>query len=191
MPNNYVAKVLTSNTRASIRNEVIGWFLSENPGTGNGVNTSNYEYVVDRYSSYEIFIKRPAILNKGFDFTVNVRSTQAINQISFLTKSGKRKVSNPSHDNIIDILNDVKKSNASLYTKNIIPLINQLYNCSSPTWSQQTIISFSLPHLGNQQFPIEIILLCLKWLFIEQDITYWNWSGRNKLYSTLQSKGLV
>lgn len=191
MPNNYVAKVLTSNTRASIRDEVIGWFLSENPGTGNGVNTSNYEYVVDRYSSYEIFIKRPAILNKGFDFTVNVRSTQAINQISFLTKSGKRKVSNPSHDNIIDILDNLKKANNSIYTQSIIPIINQIYNCQSPGLGQQSIASFSLSHLANQQFPIEIILLCLKWLFIEQDITYWNWSGRNKLYSTLQSKGLV
>lgn len=191
MPNNYVSKILTTNTRVAIRDEVIGWFLNEVPGTGNGSNTSYYEYVVDSYSNYEIFIKRPAMLNKGFDFTVNVRSTNASNQISFLTKSGKRKVSNPSHDNIIDILDSLKKSNAVFYTQNIIPVINQIYNCQSPRWGQQSIASFGLPHLANQQFPIEIILLCLKWLFIEQDITYWNWSGRGKLYSTLQSKGLV
>jgi len=191
MPNNYVSKGLTSKTRVTIRDEVIGWFLNEVPGTGNGVNTSYYEYVVDNYSNYEIFLKRPAMLNKGFDFTVNVRSTNVSSKISFLTKSGKRKVSNPSHDNIIDILDNLKKANSSFYTQNIIPIINQIYNCQSPGLGQQSIASFSLSHLANQQFPIEIILLCLKWLFIEQDITYWNWSGRNKLYSTLQSKGLV
>ena len=191
MPNNYVSKVLTSKTRVTIRDEVIGWFLNEVPGTGNGVNTSYYEYVVDNYSNYEIFLKRPAMLNKGFDFTVNVRSANVSSKISFLTKSGKRKVSNPSHDNIIDILDNLKKANSSFYTQNIIPIINQIYNCQSPGLGQQSIASFSLSHLANQQFPIEIILLCLKWLFIEQDITYWNWSGRNKLYSTLHSKGLV
>lgn len=191
MPNNYVSKVLTSKTRVTIRDEVIGWFLNEVPGTGNGVNTSYYEYVVDNYSNYEIFLKRPAMLNKGFDFTVNVRSANVSSKISFLTKSGKRKVSNPSHDNIIDILDNLKKANSSFYTQNIIPIINQIYNCQSAGLGQQSIASFSLSHLANQQFPIEIILLCLKWLFIEQDITYWNWSGRNKLYSTLHSKGLV
>ena len=39
--------------------------------------------------------------------------------------------------------------------------------------------------------PIAIILLAIKWLFIEQDITYWNWSGRNMLYNHLIEMGLV
>lgn len=39
--------------------------------------------------------------------------------------------------------------------------------------------------------PIAIILLAIKWLFIEQDITYWNWSGRNMLYNQLIEMGLV
>ena len=38
---------------------------------------------------------------------------------------------------------------------------------------------------------ILIILLAIKWLFIEQDITYWNWSGRNMLYNHLIEMGLV
>lgn len=44
---------------------------------------------------------------------------------------------------------------------------------------------------SNQQHPIEIILLALKWLFIEQDFTYWNNSGRFMLYDTLKNYGLV
>jgi len=39
--------------------------------------------------------------------------------------------------------------------------------------------------------PIAIILLAIKWLFIEQDITYWNWSGRNMLMNSLKDKELV
>jgi hypothetical protein len=35
--------------------------------------------------------------------------------------------------------------------------------------------------------PIEIILLAIKWLFIEQDITYWNWSGRDMLWGHIQT----
>ena len=34
---------------------------------------------------------------------------------------------------------------------------------------------------------IETILKLIKWLFIEQDITYWNFSGRNMLYKGLKS----
>ena len=35
--------------------------------------------------------------------------------------------------------------------------------------------------------PVDMICRCIKWLFIEQDITYWNWSGRNMLYNGIRS----
>ena len=41
------------------------------------------------------------------------------------------------------------------------------------------------------EHPIYIVLLAIKWLFIEQDITYWNWSGRNMLKISLEEKGLM
>lgn len=33
----------------------------------------------------------------------------------------------------------------------------------------------------------EIILECIKWLFIEQDITYWHYSGRKMFYDSIKS----
>ena len=37
-----------------------------------------------------------------------------------------------------------------------------------------------LEQLNNAR-SVEIVLLALKWLFIEQDVVYWNDSGRKKL----------
>ena len=37
-----------------------------------------------------------------------------------------------------------------------------------------------LEQLNNAR-PVEIVLLSLKWLLIEQDVVYWNDSGRKKL----------
>ena len=38
---------------------------------------------------------------------------------------------------------------------------------------------------------IEGILKIVKWLFLEQDVTYWNYSGRAMLYQSLKDNGLV
>jgi len=43
----------------------------------------------------------------------------------------------------------------------------------------------------SHQRPVVIIILAIKWLFIEQDVTYWNWSGRVMLMNGLVDKGLV
>lgn len=45
-------------------------------------------------------------------------------------------------------------------------------------------------YAGNKH-PIEIILLAVKWLFMEQDCAYWNYSGRAMFYSVLQENGLI
>lgn len=39
--------------------------------------------------------------------------------------------------------------------------------------------------------PLPILLLTLYWLFIEQDITYWNTSGRKMLMDSLMKQGLA
>ena len=40
---------------------------------------------------------------------------------------------------------------------------------------------------GICSYPVDMICKCIKWLFIEQDITYWNWSGRNMLYNGIKN----
>ena len=43
----------------------------------------------------------------------------------------------------------------------------------------------------NKKQPIAIILLAIKWLFISEDISYWNWSGRNMFMDNLKENSLA
>ena len=47
-----------------------------------------------------------------------------------------------------------------------------------------------LEQLNNAR-SVEIVLLALKWLFIEQDVVYWNDSGREKFYNRLKERDLI
>ena len=179
MPTTYVQHTLQANNRADIRKELVTLLLQEQPGTGAGVNASRYRYTVDIFNNYSIVLNRPAGLNKGFDFTVNIQG------MSF---KKQRTYSNPSHQDIIDVLQSVKSANPTQY-QNVSLEIRNIYNCVSPNFQNISGITF-LDHTNTPR-PIEIILLAIKWLFIEQDITYWNWSGRNMLFSSLQNLGLV
>ena len=118
-------------------------------------------------------------LNKGFDFTVNIQG------MSF---KKQRTYSNPSHQDIIDVLKSVKNINPTQY-QNVSLEFRYIYNCVSPKFQNVSGITF-LAHTTTPR-PIEIILLAIKWLFIEQYMTYWNWSGRNMLFLSLQNLGLV
>ena len=179
MPTTYVQHTLQANNRADIRKELVTLLLQEQPGTGAGVNASRYRYTVDTFNNYSIVLNRPAGLNKGFDFTVNIQG------MSF---KKQRTYSNPSHQDIIDVLQSVKSANPTQY-QNVSLEIRNIYNCVCP--NLQTVSGITFLDHTNTSRPIEIILLVIKWLFIEQDITYWNWSGRNMLFSSLQNLGLV
>ena len=179
MPTTYVQHTLQANNRADVRNELVSLFLQEQPGTGTGANASRYRYTVETFNNYSIVLNRPAGLNKGFDFTVNIDGLKFKKQITYST---------PSHPDIINILQSVKNANPIQY-QNIVLEIRNIYNCSSP--NLQNVIGITFLDYTNTPRPIEIILLAIKWLFIEQDITYWNWSGRNMLFSKFQELGLV
>lgn len=62
---------LRSDERSKMRKSLIKAMLDEKPGTGKGANASRYQYNVEQFKQYTIFLKRPTQLNKGFDFTVN------------------------------------------------------------------------------------------------------------------------
>ena len=167
-------------SRVDTRNTLINLFLSEAPGTGTGENASKYIYFVEHLQDgNRIFLKRPAALNKGFDFTVNVES-------HCFTTQGGRHVSTPSHNNIFNDLLAKKNENVVDYTHSIVPLINRLFLLQCVTDENLTAI----PHF-TIGFPCDVILKSLKWLFIEQDITYWNNSGRQMLFAGLRDRHLV
>lgn len=67
---------LPSGDRSTQRESLIKCFLKERAGTGKGDYASRYQYNVEIYGEYGIYLKRPTQLNKGFDFTVNVKGMQ-------------------------------------------------------------------------------------------------------------------
>lgn len=164
--------------RISMRKNLIQTFLCEIPGTGTGDDASRYQYNVEQWGNYGIFLKRPTQLNKGFDFTVNIDGL-------FFKKN--RRYSNPSHQDILNALADCKTNFPNLYPS-IAQKLQQIYDCShvSLTPSGATFCDYA----GNSH-PIEIIILAVKWLFMEQDCAYWNYSGRTMFYNALQKNELI
>lgn len=67
---------LPSGDRSKKRESIINYFLKEHAGSGRSDDASRYQYNVEIYGEYGIYLKRPTQLNKGFDFTVNVKGMQ-------------------------------------------------------------------------------------------------------------------
>lgn len=170
---------LTKNTREGIRKELIDEFLQEAPGTGIGDDCSKYRYTVETFNDYSIEIRRPASLNKGFDFKVHIVGV-------FFKKI--RRHSDPSHKDIKNALNEVKSKNTANYNKVKTELAN-IYSLKQ--YDLRNVAGITFLDGDKKEQPIELILLSIKWLFIEQDMTYWNWSGRNMLWSKLKEDNLV
>lgn len=89
----------------------------------------------------------------------------------------------PSHSDIVADLTNKRNIDTVEYEK-VKVIINKLYNCETVIDVEYRGISFEVG------LSIEAILKAIKWLFIEQDVTYWNWSGRAMLYSGLKEAGL-
>jgi hypothetical protein len=168
-------KLTVSGTRFEIRRKVIMSFLDEEPGTGKGDYCSKYIYEVETLQDGScVFIKRPAPLNKGVDFTVHVQN------VRFREKGFTYM---PSHTDIFNDFLAKKDSNHHEYEK-VMVIINKIYNCENINTADYLNLNFNIGH------SIEAILMAIKWLFIEQDVTYWNWSGRNMFYEGLKEREL-
>lgn len=166
-------------TRVEQRESLISLFLTEQPGTGRGDNASRYRYNVERYNEYTIYLRRPTSLNKGFDFVVYIENVFFIN---------RRRYSNPSHNDIINALSYCKETYHDAYPT-IMDIISNIYNCND--YDLNMIQDVYFIDGNNHTHPIQIILLAIKWLFIEQDCAYWNYSGRAMLFQGLQEHNLV
>lgn len=163
-------------TRADYRRTLTELFLSEAPGAA-GIPTK-YEYNVETDNAGNIiYLKRPTNLNKGFDFEVRVSNMR----FKHINKNGRISYSNrPSHDNIIDDLAEKKAEDSSQFTL-LLTVIDAIFNCVEI--DPQIYCKFSF----RSGYPVDMICKCIKWLFIEQGITYWNWSGRNMLYNGIKN----
>ena len=166
-------KTITINARSreEYRRKLIEEFLNESPGTSSIV--SEYFYYVDSANGNRIYLKRPTQLNKGVDFEVRVENTQFRYGIhENIISTGNR----PSHQDIIDDLIGKKNENPTEFIK-LRTLLDKTYHCQPVSETEYQQFTFATG------FSVELIFKILKWLFIEQDITYWNRSGREMLYS--------
>mgnify|MGYP000992918875 CR=1 FL=1 len=170
---------LPSGDRQTMRKTLISAMLNEEPGSGNGELGSRYQYNVEIFQEYGIFLKRPTQLNKGFDFTVNTKGV--------IFKKNRR-YSNPSHQDIFDALVDCKNNYPDEYYR-VINIIARIYQCENVDFDVPMVLTFR--DFEGAEHPIEIILLAIKWLFMEQDCAYWNYSGRAMFFSALKKRELA
>ena len=111
------------------------------------------------------------MLNKGCDFVVYVEDL-------ILWKNGNDRP--PKHDDVLDDLHQKKANLTDEQFKKLISAITTIYNVEEYDIAEQYIET--LPSVG---WDYEVLLKLLRWLFIEQDITYWSGEGRNMLYSAI------
>lgn len=196
-----VTKTLKSSTREEIRKEIVGWFLSEQAGKGTGKLTSRYRYIVETFNDYEILLDRPASFNRGIDFVIRIAKLRPdgrsikmpkIRELIKLKYRKESQISNsaPSHNDIYVSLSDIKNRNVSEFKK-IKNVVKQLFDNSCVDINELNNINEFFIDKDGTNHPYQVMLLALKWLFIEQDLTYWNWSGRQMLYNKLKEKSLV
>lgn len=152
-------------TRNEVRKRVMDVFAEEEPGTGAGEDSSKYTYYVETLSDgNRLYLNRPAFKNKGFDFVLRVENAD------YGHKGGYKSV--PTHQDMGADLSEKKKADPEMYKK-FYPLLKKVFECHDVTDDEIAAISFSCG------FSPEHILKVMKWLYIEQDIAYWSYSGRN------------
>ena len=160
--------------RNDVRSRVVNQFLKELPGNGTGNNASRYDYIVANLKNgNNIILTRPANLKNGFDFLIRVSNTN-------FNPNGRTR-DYPKHDEILQDLYTKKVTNINLYS-HLINYIEQIYNCDIEVEN----INFNSLNF-NIGFDTDLLLHCIKWFFIEQDIRYWNYSGRAMLYNGIIS----
>jgi hypothetical protein len=156
--------------RNNLRKILLDFLVCEKAGTGNKENTSKYRYNVELLScGNKIYITRPVPLNKGFDFIIHAEN--------YVFMNGR---DNPKHDDILNDLIAKKQQNIKSYNK-LLSMIEQVYLCHDP---DDILVNESIEF--KQGLPVDLILKIIKWLFIEQDVRYWNWSGRNMFMSGIK-----
>lgn len=158
--------------RNNVRMAVVNELSKEEPGKGRDSLASRYTYYVETLTNGDrVYLRRPANLHNGFDFVVCVENC------NFNPDGRKRNY--PKHDDIIDDLKSKKVEDTLKYNK-LFEVLERVYHCQNISQTEM-MIDFS------NGYSSELIVKTLKWLFIEQDIRYWNYSGRDMLWNGIKN----
>ncbi|HEX4378605.1 MAG TPA: hypothetical protein VH022_01105, partial [Candidatus Acidoferrum sp.] len=86
----------------------------------------------------------------------------------------------PSHDTMVeDIFSKLKENPGQ--KKALLAAVERVWQCEEP---DKVLADTHL--IFKKGLSAELLLKVLKWLFVEQDITYWNYDGRMMLWRGIQ-----
>jgi hypothetical protein len=172
-PSVVVEWILPCADRKALRRAIAAKWSEEDPHT-------SYRYNVERCANGKrVYLLRPTWLNKGFDFQVNVEGLVKV------VKPGKGATREmPSHGDVIhDLQSKVAKRPRD--TETLFEAVAAVYECGEPA----EILRQS-PRLSTfkEGWPVDQSLYAVKWLFIEQDVTYWLQTGRDMFMSAIENQ---
>ncbi|MDI6917518.1 MAG: hypothetical protein QMC80_06950 [Thermoplasmatales archaeon] len=158
-------------SRHEIVRKVINTFIdAESQSRGKGVK---FRYPVENLSvGKQLFIFRPAGLRKwNFDFKVDV-----------LEEFGLGK---GTHDEIKLDFQNKKQENPQKFGV-LLQALTAIYNCSENDVDQLLKNYPDLQISFQTGAKVDVLLKVIKWMFIMEDIVYWNYQGRAMLYTVLK-----
>lgn len=165
---------INAKSREEYHKKLILLFLREEHGTSEEWNYYDY-YVETGKNGKRVYLHRPAYKNKGMDFEVRVEDYQfRYGKHGNVISSGNR----PKHSEIWSDVHEKVVQNPD-DGKKLKELITNIYNCEAPNEALMDSCNFTTG------LPLDLLLFTIKWLFIEQDLTYWNQSGREMNYNGL------
>ena len=153
-------------SRENIRSKILRTWLKEDPGTGK--HRYNVEVCAD---GSQIYLIRPANLNKGCDFVI-----VSENYLKF--KNGNDKP--PKLADAAGLIKSGCKANP-LIRKPLKQAMIKAYNCVT---LDDVFAEFPIL-LTSSHCSIERAIKLIKWMWIEQDVTYWTGRGREMFYEHL------
>jgi len=157
--------------RHDIVRKVVNIFIdTEKQQRGHGVK---FRYPVENLLiGKKLFIFRPAGLNKwNFDFKVEVLEEFGLGR--------------GTHDEIKSDFQKKKQENPQKFN-GLLDALTSLYNCLENDVDRLLENYPDLQTSFQTGAKVDILLKIVKWMFIMEDIVYWNYKGRAMLYNAIR-----
>jgi len=152
--------------RNEIVKKVVNKFIKvEYQQKGKGIT---FRYPVEKLpGNRQLFIARPGH-KKNFDFKVEVMEEMGL-------KEGK-------HEQVVLDLRAKKQCNPQKF-EDFLCAVEEIYHCSENDIDRLLLRHPNLKGAFDTSAEVEVILKILKWMFIMEDIVYWDVEGRAFLYN--------
>jgi hypothetical protein len=165
---------LEEDTREKLRLAVLMKWAQEARGSADAFQ--RYRYNVEKLPNGGwVYLHRPAFKNKGCDFVVHCDPA--------IPRDDGKRFKNPRHQDLTGELKLISQQIADGHTR-MFAAVEAVWGCQDVTTVSESLCSgITDPDLA---FRAERALKVAKWLFIEQDITDWNTSGRAMLMNGIR-----